>query len=176
MDEYGQAWNRILDYNGISTRREFWHFALIGIIIIFIVAFIDLTLFGTYVFSVVLWLVHLPPYLAVATRRLRDAGFSLGPTIIVIILSIIPLICVISIIFYSQPTKDDGFGDRIFGPPNKIDPYKPIHDPAVKKQASIGEYGQILQKIEQISELHKSGHISDDEYQSLKKSLMSKIT
>lgn len=171
MHAYGQAWERISDYGGISTETEFWHFVLVGYTLIFIAVAVDVAIGGGLLLTILVWIAHIPAYLPLAARRLRDAGYDTGVSIFVIIISFLGPLGFLSIIFFAQRSKREGEGDDRFL-------YKGLSEEKVKSwkdQKSLNEYDTIIQKIERLSSLYQAGHISAEEYESLRKSLTAKL-
>ena len=171
MNEYGEAWQRIKDYGGKSTLMEFWLFALVSNILVFIAFFIDISIGGLPILTFLVWLAHVPSYIPLAMRRLRDAGYDYGVSIFVVILSLLGPFVIISIIFFVQRSaRETDTEDRWL--------YNGVSEEKAKSwkdQKSLSEYDTIIQKIEKLASLHQAGHISDDEYESLRKSLTAKL-
>ena len=97
---YASAWKRSFDFNGRSSRAEYWWFILANNIVIAIVfaianaTVVDLT--------VVYALASLPATAAVTARRLHDIGKTTFPWII---LFLIPLLSYIfMLVFFIKPS------------------------------------------------------------------------
>lgn len=95
LEAYKRFWTRYFDFEGVSSRSDFWYPVLINFIIGLILNFLlgDLA----YLFSAA----SLIPSLANSVRRLRDAGYHWA----FIFISLIPLINLAMIFFFCQPSK-----------------------------------------------------------------------
>lgn len=172
MHAYGEAWERLRDYDGVSNRSDFWLFALVGYIIIFLALLVDTgSGFGFPILTFIAWVIHIPAYIPLAMRRLRDAGYDKGAIILVTIISFIgPGLIAAIICFAQRSARETDTEDRWL--------YKGVSEEKAKSwkdQKSLSEYDTIIQKIEKLSSLHQAGHISDDEYEVLRKSLTAKL-
>jgi uncharacterized membrane protein YhaH (DUF805 family) len=95
IDAYTKAWTNALNYEGRSTRADFWWFVLANLIVSILVALVISRLQGLYTLASVV--VGLP----LAVRRLRDAGKT-WPWLF---LALIPIVGPIwLIVLYCQPT------------------------------------------------------------------------
>ena len=80
MQGYLQAWRRYAAFSGRTTRREFWGFLLVHILIILVFSFLERHFavanpeicFGWY--TALYLMVMLIPGLAITVRRLHDSG------------------------------------------------------------------------------------------------------
>ncbi len=95
IEAYTSAWTRAFDYEGRSTRTEFWWFVLANLIVSALVAVVISRLQGLYTVASVV--VGVP----LAVRRLRDAGKAWQWLFI----ALIPIIGSIwLIVLYCQPS------------------------------------------------------------------------
>ena len=86
------------DFLGRATRTQFWIFVLINLVIMYLLKMI----LGQ---GFIMWLINLLiliPCLAIAVRRIRDAGFS-GWWILIGLVPVIGWIALL--VFYLLPTK-----------------------------------------------------------------------
>lgn len=100
MQEYVKMWKRGLDFSGVSTRREYWMAVLVNAVIWVVIevlanlTLLDLVIVVSYAYA----LAAAVPGLALAVRRLRDAGKGwtnllwallplAGPVILVVMLA-----------------------------------------------------------------------------------------
>ncbi|MDR2000956.1 MAG: DUF805 domain-containing protein [Zoogloeaceae bacterium] len=83
------------DFSGRASRPEFWWFALFQFLLIFVLGFVS------SVVSFIVALALLVPSLAVGVRRLQDIGKSGW----LILLALIPIVGLILIYFFVQPSK-----------------------------------------------------------------------
>ena len=92
-----------VDFNGTAMRSEYWYFALFQILALIVASVVDYVVFGVpsflyYAVSLALLL----PGLAVAIRRLHDAG----KTGWWLLISFVPLIgAIVLIVFLCQKSK-----------------------------------------------------------------------
>ena len=91
LELYIDAFKHFLDWKGKSTRRAFWAFCLMSMLVSFLILFFSAGLANLYC------LVALIPGIMLCIRRARDTGYSpflaliaLIPLIGVIILGILP--------------------------------------------------------------------------------------
>lgn len=96
-----------VNFSGFATRAEYWWWTLFNFLVGLIAGFVDGALFGTQSdqtgpLSLIVSLGLFLPSLAVAIRRLRDAGHHWA-NIFWVFLPIIGWI--ILIVFYCQPTQ-----------------------------------------------------------------------
>ncbi len=109
--------NKYADFDGRARREEYWSFALVNVIIygvLQLLAHISNGL-GGMVFNVLILvycLAVLIPGIAVAVRRLHDAGYS-GYWVL---LGFVPVIGLVIIYFL---VKDSERGNNRFGPSSK---------------------------------------------------------
>ncbi len=101
FQNYVTVLKKYVEFSGRATRSEFWWFVLANCIVSILIGFIG-GLIGTDVLSILYGLAVLLPSLAVAVRRLRDAGFN--PWLLLI--GLIPLVgAIVLLILYCMPTK-----------------------------------------------------------------------
>ena len=97
--------NHYADFSGRATRKQFWLFTLIDIvvaIVLMIVCSMFLSERITDIISSIYNLALFLPALSISARRLRDGGFS--PWLL--LLSLIPIIGLIAlIILFIEPSK-----------------------------------------------------------------------
>lgn len=105
MDKIKEAFSpltkKYADFNGCATRKEFWSWILICVIIDII-----FSLLGTFgmILRIIWGLGVLVPSLAVTVRRLRDAGRDPW----CVLLPLIPIVgVIILLIFCAQASKAD---------------------------------------------------------------------
>lgn len=92
--------NHYVDYQGKATRPQFWYFLLFYTIIAFVAGFV----FGLVHLPILAYVVILGlicPYICLAIRRLRDAGFPAWT----IIGFFIPVVSLIMLVLLAMPTK-----------------------------------------------------------------------
>lgn len=96
--------NHYLDFEGRTTRKQFWMFVLINFIIVFLIGFVGQLLLdanGSWL-SNLYSLAVLLPSIAIAIRRLHDIGKS-GWWLLI---GLIPVVgWIILIVFYATETK-----------------------------------------------------------------------
>ena len=96
FNNYVAVLKKYVEFGGRAGRPEFWWFALANFIIWSVLSLVRATLAGIYSLAVLL------PSLAVAARRLRDAGFT--PWLL--LLYLIPVIGWIALlVLYCMPSK-----------------------------------------------------------------------
>ena len=96
FNNYVAVLNKYVEFGCRAGRPEFWWFALANFIIWSVLSLVSATLAGIYSLAVLL------PSLAVAARRLRDAGFT--PWLL--LLYLIPVIGWIALlVLYCMPSK-----------------------------------------------------------------------
>ena len=109
---YVDVYKKGLDFRGRSTRKEYWCFYLINMLIYIILNIVDIVL-GVYSFeagigllSLIFILVVLIPSLAVTFRRLHDIGRSGWWFLINLIPLIGPIIFLIFMLLDSQEDEN----------------------------------------------------------------------
>jgi uncharacterized membrane protein YhaH (DUF805 family) len=107
IDSVKLTFSRYMDFDGRSTRSEYWYFVLFNVLIQIIASGIDDFVLSSEfgILSGIVGLVLLLPGVAVSIRRLHDIGKSGW----FLLLVLIPLIgTLILIYFFVQPSKDEG--------------------------------------------------------------------
>ena len=95
IEAYKSAWIRSFDYEGRSTRGDYWWFVLANLIVTIVLGVVMTRLQSLY------WIATIVPGLPLAVRRLRDAGKS-WPWLLI---SLIPIIGGIwLIVLFCQPS------------------------------------------------------------------------
>lgn len=95
IDAYTSAWTRAFEYDGRSTRAEFWWFVLANLIVSLLIGVVASRLQGAYTVASIV--VGVP----LAVRRLRDAGKAWQW----LFLALIPIVGSIwLIVLYCQPS------------------------------------------------------------------------
>lgn len=121
MTQYAQAFRRYIEFGSRSTRREFWMFVLVQVLVVVLLE--SALLFNTFVVGnsalvmlslAVLWayaVVTLVPSLALSVRRLHDTGKSAWS----LLWGLIPFVGgIIMIVFMCQPSDESRFNS--YGP------------------------------------------------------------
>lgn len=93
--------NHYADYQGKATRPQFWYFLLFYFILAFVAGFV----FGLIKLPALAYLVVLAficPYICLAMRRLRDAGFPAWAVIGLFI----PVVSLVMLVLLALPTKE----------------------------------------------------------------------
>lgn len=97
MKEYIEMWKRGLQFEGTSTRKDFWMALLIDFVLMLA---LGLVIKGT--FTTLIAIVTIVPSLALSVRRLHDIGKS-G---LLLLLAFIPIIgLIILIVYFCTATK-----------------------------------------------------------------------
>lgn len=76
MREYIAMWKGFVDFNGYASVRDYWMAWLINFVISFAIGLVGGMIEGLTFLSSIYSLAVLIPSLALATRRLNDAGYS----------------------------------------------------------------------------------------------------
>ncbi len=101
FNNYIAVLKKYVEFSGRATRSEFWWFVLANFIVGLLVGFVS-GLVGTDALIILYALAIFLPSLAVAIRRLRDAGFSPWWFLI----GFIPMVGgIILIVLYCMPSK-----------------------------------------------------------------------
>jgi uncharacterized membrane protein YhaH (DUF805 family) len=122
MEWYLLVLKKYAEFNGRARRKEYWMYALINILIIFVleiagfaliknvtvVGYIFLALLGIYSLATLI------PSLAVGIRRLHDTGKSVWWIFISLIPFVGPIILLIFLV------KDSDPGTNLYGPNPKL--------------------------------------------------------
>jgi uncharacterized membrane protein YhaH (DUF805 family) len=109
------GFSKYATFTGRSSRPAYWWFWLFGVLVTLVAEGIDLALSTDFLLSGIVSLALLLPTLAVAVRRLRDAGHSTWWLLIVFV----PVIgAIVLIVFLVQPSKpqDDTGADTLAAP------------------------------------------------------------
>lgn len=111
VSAYVEFWNRAFDFNGITTRRNYWLTVLMNFIVIFVLSLFPLDPFyilnvsGSYgvpiTIATIYSFVALVPGIAITVRRLNDARFS-G---LFILLELIPIAGIVVFIMTLLPAN-----------------------------------------------------------------------
>ncbi|WP_422088111.1 MULTISPECIES: DUF805 domain-containing protein [Variovorax] len=89
--------NKYVDFTGRASRSEFWWFVLAQLVVLIVASLIHRFLYGIAALALLL------PALAVGARRLHDIGKSGW----FLLLALIPLVNLVLIYFYVQPTQPE---------------------------------------------------------------------
>lgn len=116
MKFYFEAFKKMIDFKGRSTRKDYWFFYLFNFIIIwvlFIVGTFGLSIISdislenisviVYLITLVYSLVVLLPYATLTIRRLHDAGFSAWWLLAYLIPTIGSIVILILLVMPSKP-------------------------------------------------------------------------
>lgn len=163
MTSYLQAMKQYFDFSGRATRSQYWIFILV-MMAIWIAALILDGVIGNLddgtdfpLITILLITFHYIPSLAVGARRLHDTGKTGWWQLV----NIFPPGFILLIVFFSIESQP---GDNQFGPnPHGIagprqDAYRPTHSAPPN----------VLDQIEKLADLRKSGAISEEEFQRMK--------
>ncbi len=109
MEYFIGAFKKFADFSGRASRKEYWMFILIYLLISIGLSIID-GILGTAILSPLFSLVLLIPSISIATRRLHDTSRTGWWQLI----ALIPLIgLIVLIIFLVQDSHDDNaYGSR----------------------------------------------------------------
>ncbi|WP_028302732.1 DUF805 domain-containing protein [Oceanospirillum maris] len=108
MEYFIKALKQYADFNGRSTRKEYWMFYLFYFIFYIVLTVVD-TVIGAPVFSTIFALGLFVPTISVGARRLHDTGRSGWWQLILLV----PLIgAIVLIVFFVKDSHDD----NKFGP------------------------------------------------------------
>jgi uncharacterized membrane protein YhaH (DUF805 family) len=109
MNHYINVFKKFLEFNGRSSRAEYWYFVLFNFIVAIALGVIDSMITGGMIAGLYSLVVFIPG-LAVAVRRLHDTDRSAWW----ILISLVPLVgFVVLIIFFVQGGSE---GDNKYGP------------------------------------------------------------
>lgn len=120
MGWYLKVLTNYFGFSGRARRRELWSFALIHILVLVVLAFLDAILSGGGIdgygiLSGLYWLATLLPAIAVGVRRLHDTGRS-G---LWLLISFIPILgALVLIVFYLLDSEP---GTNQYGPNPKLE-------------------------------------------------------
>jgi len=129
MNWYFQVWRKFADFDGRATRAEYWSFALINLLVTFLLRVVDVMIgyydveSGTGAISGLYTIAVIIPGLAVGARRLHDIGRSGWWQLI----ALIPIIGIIAlfIMFMIDSKEDNEYGSN---PKQQVDDKKPVAD------------------------------------------------
>jgi uncharacterized membrane protein YhaH (DUF805 family) len=112
MDNYIEVLKKYAVFNGRASRKEYWMFALVNVLIMLGFNFLSFVLDSTLiqVLGILYLLAVLVPSLAVYVRRLHDTDHSAWW----ILLGLIPLVGTIILLIFL--VTDSQAGDNRFGP------------------------------------------------------------
>ncbi|WP_417551739.1 DUF805 domain-containing protein [Marinomonas fungiae] len=100
---YIEALKHYVDFRGVAHRRAFWMFIFVNLVFSVIIAMIETLTNNPGWLDAVYSLLTITPFLALATRRLRDTGLPLWSFLVLLI----PMIGVLILIYFlclpSQP-------------------------------------------------------------------------
>jgi uncharacterized membrane protein YhaH (DUF805 family) len=106
IDSVKFTFSRFTDFDGRSSRSEYWFFFLFNVIVQAVASAFDAGIRSEYgLVSSVVGLVLLLPGIAVSIRRLHDIGRS-GWWLLIILIPIVGVL--VLLYFFVQPSKDDG--------------------------------------------------------------------
>lgn len=170
MNAYFDAMRRYFDFKGRSTRRQFWIFTLVVILLGFLGLVIDTALSnsegGPLIVTALLTLPHYIPALAAGVRRLHDTDRS-GWWLLI---GIVPLGQLVLLAFYCLQSTS---GTNRFGPtptPGRQHAAQQLYRGA---QAAIAPSGsQTLDQLEKLASLKASGAIDEDEFRRMKSGML----
>ncbi|AVK80580.1 DUF805 domain-containing protein [Campylobacter fetus] len=94
LEIYRGYWMNFFEFNGVSSRKEFWIPVLINAILL-------IFLFAIPIIGFLAIAVNLIGSIAISIRRLRDAGFNPWWFII----SLLPFLGLFLIVMFCYPTK-----------------------------------------------------------------------
>ena len=101
-DAIRDGFSKYAAFSGRSSRPAYWWFWLFGLIAIIVAEALDALIGTNYVLALIVWIALLLPSLAVAVRRLHDAGHS-GWWLLIGIFPIVGTI--VLLIFFLTPSK-----------------------------------------------------------------------
>lgn len=115
MTHYVDLWKRAFDFNGRSTRANYWYAALYNVIISIIIIILS-SLASEYLYIVycLYGLAIVIPYLSLNVRRLHDIGKSW----VYLLLGCIPFVgAIIMLVFVCTPSQefDNEYGPYPYG-------------------------------------------------------------
>jgi len=116
ISAYEAVWKKYTDFNGRLSRKGYWYFAIVNILISFSLAFLDRLIFkgelnssyGSLApLSSIYSLVMLVPLLAAQTRRLHDRNRSGWFLLLVLIPIVGQIIVLVFLLQKGNQTKND---------------------------------------------------------------------
>lgn len=117
------------DFEGKTSRKEFWMFVLLNAIVVILLALIDVFLLEKMILTWIYSIVSYIPNLAIGVRRLRDAGEGWYN----LFWSIVPFGGLYLIYLYCKPSIEPQ-QSTLIPTPSKLD--EPIHPPLRKPSGS----------------------------------------
>lgn len=165
MTAYVDAMRRYADFNGRSTRAQYW----LNSLTVFIIAVVALVVDGAIgsgpadgpgIVTVVVILAHLVPGLAVAVRRLHDIDRS-GWWMLI---AFVPLIGAVTLLVFAC-TGSTG--------PNRFGQFSAQRDDQDhRRMEPRASDGMAIDQIEKLAALRNSGAIDDEEFKQMKAKAM----
>ncbi len=110
MKAYLNAFKNYATFNGRTSRGGFWYFVLFNMIAAWVVSLLDMAFGTTMVFAGIYSLVVLLPGLAIAVRRLHDAGKS-GWMLLVSLIPIIGYIWLLVLLCKGSQDANNQYGE-----------------------------------------------------------------
>lgn len=167
MREYLDAMRRYVDFNGRSTRREFWIFTLVLTLIAIVGMVLDSAAGnGTHgrpmVATFLLVVPHYIPALAVSVRRLHD----IDKTGWWVLIGLLPPGALVLLIFCAQPGTP---GPNRFGPAVGD---TPVAAGGGGVSETAGATAQRLEHLEKLATLRAQGAIDEGEFDRMKASIL----
>ena len=104
FDYYKQVLNKYSDFDGRSTKAEYWYFMLYNIIIAILIAILGIIIGDAGILYVLYLFITFIPQLAVSVRRLHDIGKSGW----IFLVSLIPLIGFLWMLILFTTDSDSG--------------------------------------------------------------------
>lgn len=163
------AYSRYFDFNGRSSRREFWLAILLTTILVFVATIIDFAAFDgainlelngysgpAYIF---LTLFNAIPMLAVQVRRMHDSDRSGW-------LLLIPLANI-----YWLGVQRGTPGPNRYGEP-RFDQVSPIVVTLAPPKSPDATPGAMLERLERLGRLREQGLLTPEEFQQQKKLIL----
>ncbi|WP_187138745.1 DUF805 domain-containing protein [Oxalobacter paraformigenes] len=123
IDTYIGSFRNFDDFEGRSSRAEFWIFHLLSLLVQFVFAIIgEFWMIGA-VLQVVFFVVLIVPSISLVIRRLHDTGTS-GWFLLMLFLPLFNFLVLCLLLFYRSDPYDNGYG-----PPGNS-PQKTVPDPS----------------------------------------------
>ena len=101
-DAIRDGFSKYTTFSGRSSRAAYWWWWLFSLIVVVVAEVIDAIIGTNYILALIVWIVLLLPSLAVAVRRLHDAGHS-GWWLLIGIFPVVGTI--VLLIFFLTPSK-----------------------------------------------------------------------
>ena len=172
-DYVKEFWGRAFDFTGKTKRKEFWLTFLLAFILYFLIFALPI---GVYVFSKILYssdpietvnslsrnisflswfiaIVNIIPGLSIQVRRLNDIGREPGW----VLLSFIPLISLILLFWYAEPSQN-----------SKLTANKKRDSNNTQKN-DFDDFSKVEEKLVKLKSMLERGLISAEEYEELRK-------